>query len=446
MKLLENKRTQLLTALDKIKTSFWFIPSLLVISALVAATLFICIDRFSGFNQIDAMHQIYQIRPEAARALLTTIASSMMTVVSIAFSITIVALTLASSQFGPRLIRNFMNDNGTQVVLGLFIANFVYCLVIVRAIDAFSDSHYIPGLSIVWCLFITLISVFVLIYFIHHVANAIQADNVIDDVYQELQQSVASLFPDHHSSSELHNTAIDEAHGISHFAHHISACSEQSGYLQAINFKQLINLMTEHDGLVQINIKAGDFVVTNMPIITLYSHQTVTPNLIDQIQRCLTFGSKRSPIQDPEFAIHQLVEIALRALSPGINDPYSALTCVDKLTATLCLLTAKTFPQGGYLDTQGTLRLQYKSVTFSGIGNAAFDQIRQYSQTCLAISIRQLESLNKIARQAVNSEHKEFVSNQATMIEQGLEQQQMTDADRQDYRQRLNDINHSLQN
>ncbi|WP_416306176.1 DUF2254 domain-containing protein [Neptunicella sp. SCSIO 80796] len=446
MNLLDNKRTQLLAALDKIKTSFWFIPSLLVVSALVAAVLFICIDRFSGLNQLDALHQVYQIKPDAARELLTTIAASMMTVVSIAFSITIVALTLASSQFGPRLIRNFMNDSGTQIVLGLFIANFVYCLSIVRAIDAFADADYVPGLSIVWCLFITLVSVFFLIFFIHHVAHSIQADNVIDDVYQELEQSVESLFPSSHSSSELHNTAIDDDYGTQHFSHHSEIISETSGYLQAIDFKALIKLMCEHDAVAQIKIKAGDFVVKDMPMITLHHHEPVDNALTAQLRNCLTLGSKRSPIQDPEFAVHQLVEIALRALSPGINDPYSALTCVDKLTATLCLLTSKTFPQGGYLDQQGTLRLQYKSVTFSGIGNAAFDQIRQYSQTCLAISIRQLESLDKIVRQAKHAEHLDFVKRQATMIKQGLEQQQITDTDCQDYRQRLDHIYQQLPN
>ncbi|MBC3765275.1 DUF2254 domain-containing protein [Neptunicella marina] len=440
-KIADIQPTRLLALIDTIKTSFWFIPSLLVIGSLCAAALFISLDRFAHLNQLDAFELLYQIKADAARELLTTIASSMMTVVSITFSITIVSLTLASSQFGPRLIRNFMNDTSTQVVLGLFIADFVYCLAIVRAIDAFADSDYVPGLSILWCLLITLFSVFVLIYFIHHVARSIQADNVIDDVYCQLQSSVDSLFPLQAPSNDINNAGVDQ---LPDYSRKQSISVKHSGYLQAIDFNGLVKRMQQHDCFAQVTAKIGDFVVEQQAVIEIHSDSVPKQALYEEALKCLTIGAKRSPIQDPEFAVHQLVEVALRALSPGVNDPYTAITCVDKLTATLCKLSSQTFPQTGYFDNKGSLRLYYQSITYSGIGNAAFDQIRQYSSTSLAVSIRQLESLMRLCDMAHNDQHLNFIHHQAGQIEQGLAKQSISDSDWQDIKTRLDIIRSKL--
>ncbi|WP_418138659.1 DUF2254 family protein [Marinomonas sp. RS-M-Aa-14] len=155
---------------------------------------------------------------------------------------------------------------------------------------------------------------------------------------------------------------------------------------------------------------------------------------------------KRTPIQDPEFAVHQLVEIALRALSPGINDPYSAIACIDKLTATICDLTQKNFPEGITYDEEGVERVTYKTTSFETLANIAFDQIRQYSQSCLAVRLRQLEGLIRIAEQANYATHWSFVRHQKLMIEHGLEQQQLIDLDRKEVSIRLQALSKLLDN
>ncbi|REG82246.1 DUF2254 domain-containing protein [Marinomonas pollencensis] len=432
--------TQLLKHYDAVKTSFWFIPCLILLGTLLACALLLALDRYSGFHHTHWLNFLYYSDAGIIRSLLTTIASSVMTVVSITFSITIVALTNASSQFGPRLIRNFMEDISTQVVLGVFISLFVYCLILTRMTDSFAEPSFLPGLSIAGAAMMTLFGIFLLIYFIHHVAQNLQSDHIIDNVYSELQNSIKKIFD---QQKERESTTTDDHMPVKRTLP-LRLKSPQCGYVQAINYDQLSVLMSQLDGYIEVLVAPGDFVVKRK-ITMLSSITDLSTDDEKSLHDCFTFGSKRTPIQDPEFAVDQLVEIALRALSPGINDPYSSIACVDKLTAMICDLTQETFPQGVTFDNGGAKRIDYKATTFEGLANTAYDQIRQYSQNCLAVCLRQLEGLACIAEQARNPSHWAFVRHQKHMIEHGLKQQNFIDLDREKINSRLQHLNQLLQ-
>lgn len=368
-----------------------------------------------------------------------------MTVVSITFSITIVALTNASSQFGPRLIRNFMEDPSTQVVLGVFISLFVYCLVLARVTDDFAGSAFLPGLAIAGAIAMTLFGILLLIYFIHHVSLNLQSDSVIDNVYSELQSSIKQIFKQQKeeedavpATNKKQTKTTIKNHDLFQFH------SQSSGYIQAINYAELTNVMSKLDGHLDVLVNPGDFVVTRMLMMTSDIEQFSEENK-QALHKCFTLGPKRTPIQDPEFAIHQLVEIALRALSPGINDPYSAIACIDKLTAAVCGLTQKSFPEGITYDANGIERVKYKTTSFENLANIAFNQIRQYSQSCLAVQLRQLEGIIRIAEQANHSTHWSFLYHQKLMLEHGFEQQQLFDLDKKEVSSRLQTLTKLLE-
>jgi len=404
--------------IEEARTSFWFVPSVMVLSSILLAGCAIYIDAFYIDSIELKIPLIYGTDIDAIRSLLGTIAGSMITVTSIAFSITIVALTLASSQFGPRLLRNFMMDTGTQVVLGSFISNFLFCILVFCAISFQEPYTFKPGLTVIIAVLMTCLSVGVLIYFIHHVAKSIQADVVIDDVYEELQSGIENLFP---SVQKKHQSGMTDDLNNTDFTtrtHQANVFAKCSGYVETIDYEALLTLATESEVMIECRFGPGDFVVQDSIIAIVHSDHIVADKVFKKTVDRTVLGAYRTPVRDPEFAIHQLVEIALRALSPGINDPYTAITCIDKLNSVLCGLTQRVFPANQHYDQAGILRLFCKVLTFNDIAKAAFDQIRQVANNNVAVTIRLLESLHVLMLFAQDDEHKNFVISQTKMIEE----------------------------
>jgi uncharacterized membrane protein len=430
--------TRVLTVWESLRTSFWFIPSIMVCMATGLAKLLLMFDRYGYQAPAKFLHFFYETSPESARALLTTIASSMITVTSIAFSITVVALTLASSQFGPRLIRNFMMDKGTQSVLGVFVSTYIYCLLIIQATKSYGEKVFVPGISVYIAVLLAFVSVGMLIFFIHHVARSIQADNVINNVYHQLRDSIDRLFPDIEEGTQTPDLRTQQYQ--QNYRSRFEIMAKESAYVQALDLDLLVSLGQKYDMVVEVKYKPGDFVVKNATLLVILCHSSEQPPVKEKLPQILVQGSQRTPVQDPEFAIHQLVEIAVRALSPGINDPYSAITCVDKLSAILCELCARPFPDSSRFDDSGALRVTINSINFSGLGEAAFNQIRQYSKDSVAVTIRLLESLDNIAKASINDEQREFVYRQLLMIEEVQAGQALPKGDQNDMTQGINNI------
>lgn len=448
------KDTKLLKNYDAIKTSFWFTPCLILFLTITSCTILLFIDLYAGLDSVHWLAFLYHADANITRSLLTTIASSVMTVVSITFSITIVALTTASSQFGPRLIRNFMEDKSTQIVLGVFISLFIYCLILVRMTDDFAKGHFLPGLTFAGAIAMTLCGILLLIYFIHHVSKNLQSDNIIDNVYSELQCSINQIFKQQKKEEDTTSnkkSAITKPNIESELVSPVNKReaiplkSPACGYIQTINYAHLTKVMKKLDGYLEVSVNPGDFVVNLM--VTMNCHiKHLSKEDEKNLHNGFTLGPKRTPIEDPEFAVHQLIEIALRALSPGINDPYSAIACVDKLTAMICNLTQEHFPQGTTYDEDGIKRVSYKTTSFQNLANIAYDQIRQYSQTCLAVQLRLLEGLIRVAEQASLSTHWTFVRHQKQMIEHSLKQQNLIDLDKKEVTNRLQTLDELLKN
>ncbi|UZE96510.1 DUF2254 domain-containing protein [Alkalimarinus alittae] len=386
--------------------------------------LLIYIDKRFQLSTHHIFGFFYEVGPEGARLVLSTIANSMITVAGVAFSITIVALTLASSQFGPRMLRNFMKDTGNQVVLGTFISTFIYCLLVIRAVHTSGEQDFVPHLSVSFSLVAALFNVGVLIYFIHHISSSIQAEQVVASVYQELESHIDLFFPDtlddkqlDRSKEQYANKPLVSSLDLSHL-HGYDVCSPHSGYLQAVDEIALLEIAENNDWVIRLPYRAGCFVTIGGCLVTVMSNdkEEISDERCRLVFNTLILGGQRTPEQDVEFTINQLVEIAVRALSPGINDPFTALACIDRLGAALCRLTRRGFPPASVYDDAGNIRLITKPVTFLGIANSAFDQIRQYGVSSVAVSVRLMETLTRIAEQVANKEQYDAVKRQADMI------------------------------
>lgn len=414
---------------DSLRTSLWFIPSLMVVSAIALSFLTIALDE-GDREWLKTFGWTYTRGADGARAILSSVAGSMITVATTAFSIVIVALQLASGQFGPRLLRQFMRDTGNQIVLGTFIATFIYCLLVLRTINAGEDNEFVPHLSVTFALALALASIAVLIYFIHHAAESIQAQHVIAQVGDELNQTIDNLFPKKIGHSVPNHNQIDIPANFEREANPIRA--SRSGYIQVIDDDELMKIATQSNILVRLNHRPGDFMVQGSDLAIVYPGERVNQKLDKKINSAFSFGKQRTQQQNVKFSIDQLVEIAIRALSPGINDPFTAIQCIDGLSVGLCHLAEREIPSPYRYDEDNKLRVIAYPVTFAEMTDAAFNQIRQYGQSSVAVIIRLLEAIALIATHTHNNTDRASLLRHAQMIERASHEQVSEELDKKD--------------
>jgi uncharacterized membrane protein len=400
---------------DSLHSSYWFVPALMALGAVALAFGFLNLDRVLQSGWIDRLSWIYTGGPEGARALLSTVAGSMITVTGTIFSITIIALQLASSNFGPRLLRNFMQDTGNQVVLGTFVATFIYCLVVLRTIRGEDNELFIPKLSVTFGLLLAVVSIGVLIYFFHHASTVIQVSHVIQQVSHDLNKAIDRLFPEPVGQSLPQFQPIGEI-PLNFDAESAPVPSTHTGYLQLIDEKQLLKLATQHNLLIRLSVRPGQFVVEGGEIVRSWPAKSVNPALVEQLNHTFIFGGERTEQQDVEFPINQLVEIGIRAISPAVNDPFTALRCIDYLTAGLCRLAEREFPSPYRYDKEKVLRVIAYSYRFSDLVDAAFNQIRQYGKSDVAVILRLLGAIATIADRTQGEPDRSTLLRHAIMI------------------------------
>ncbi len=412
-------KTRLTHLWDSVNSSLWFIPALMTIITVGASFATITLDGAVKERLASEVGWIWAGGPEGAREILSTIAGSMITVAGVVFSITVVVLTLASSQFGPRLLRNFMRDTGNQVVLGTFISTFTYCLLVLRTIRSDgTGEEFVPHISVTIGIVLALASLAVLIYFIHHVSISIQAPIIIARVADELDRGIERMFPEKLGEDVKEDTEPDrrdlppETQG-----HPVS--SDASGYLQAIDTDGLMELAEAKDLLIRLEYRPGQFIVTGNNLLLIWSKQPVDESLVGKVNGLFFLGPERTEEQDVEFSVHQLVEVGVRALSPGINDPFTAMTCVDRLGEALSRLAERELPSKYRYDEGHKLRVIAKGTTFADVADAALNQMRQYGRSSASVTLRLLESLAVVAQHVRRDEDGAAVLRHAGMIERG---------------------------
>ncbi|WP_291855179.1 DUF2254 domain-containing protein [Marinilabilia sp.] len=422
---------------EKLNSSFWFVPILMLSFAIASAVGFIYFDSQTHYNPEGILRYLLPASIDSARSILTIIAGAMIGVAGTVFSITLVVLTLASSQLGSRLVRNFMYDKLNQIVLGSYVSSFVYCLIVLSSLKENESFQFIPAISVIAALGSAIAGIILLVIFIHHVSFSIQADKVIYDISEAMSKSLRRLFPDNigHGDEEKPTPEIDTLKKKFSFKQEIQ--SLKSGYLQSVDGEGLMNIATENNCVLILHHRPGDFLVKDMIICEVLGNEEFGDENKKEVFNDFIIGKVRTPLQDAEFSIHQMVEVACRALSPGINDPYTAIACIDNLTSVMCYLTQVKFPSSYRYDSEDNLRLIADNHTFPGMLNASFSQIRQYAEKSPSVMIRLLEAMITINSFARTNNQKQQIFQHAEMVMKAAERTFLENRDLEDMKERF---------
>ena len=371
-----------------LRASLWFVPSLIVLGSMLAAVLMSETDGRVGLELATRWPRLFGASADASRAILAAIATSMVTVAGVVFSITIVALSLTSTQYSPRVLRNFMRDRPTQVVLGVFMGIFAYCLIVLRTIRGADYGDFIPSLAVLAGMVYALAGVALLIYFIHHVAQSIQAASILARISHDTAGAIEKLFPQNIGQPPAYDQAMAPPLPRAWTA----VRADQDGYVTGIDSESVMQFAVEQDRIVRLAVATGAFVVAGSPVIELSGTDPLADDDAQRLRGWVSLAPQRTVEQDAAFGLQQLVDVALKALSPGINDPTTACMCIDRLGALLAQLASRRIPDP-YRMVQGRLRVIAPAPDFAGLLKLAFDPVVAHSRGDLQVLSRLLDAL-----------------------------------------------------
>jgi uncharacterized membrane protein len=440
-------KASLLKFYEDVRASYWFIPTVFSGLAVLLAGLLLSLDAAVGVDALENMPWFYETGASGAREFLSTVAGSIITVAGVVFSITIAAVAHASAQFGPRLLHNFMRDRGNQTTLGIFIATFLYCLLILRTVkDLGDDELFVPHISVMGGLFLAISCVAFLIYFIHHIPDSIHGAQVVARVGKSLDRRIEDIFPENigKAAEEIPpENREDIPEGFHTEARRVE--SPSTGYIQNLDGKSLLEIATENDLVLQNLYGPGDFVTEGRPIVLAWPSIRVSKEVESAVRNCFAFGDKRTYQQDILFLVDELVETGARALSTGINDPFTARQCMDWLGNALVKVARRDMPDPGRYDDDGKLRLMTKKISFSLFTGAIFDQFRPYVSTDLNAALHMLQMIGEVGLSLQkDDQRKDLVNHADALYSQSLQHLTM-ERDRQalgvGYRAALQSIN-----
>ena len=370
-----------------LRSSFWFIPSFAVAGAIIFAAVLVLIDIRYGEYIKRVWPQLLQPEQDGARQILSTIANSMITVAGVVFSVTIVALSLAANQYSPRILRNFMRDRVNQVVLAIFTASFVYSLLVLQAISS-EPQPFVPFFAVWTGILFAILSIGFLILFIHRTAMSIQVSEIMSRIAHESVEALTAL----QHMANVGGSVVDGVEQLDAKSwHHIA--SVRSGYVQDIDTEKLFRIACERQVMIRVDNPVGEFVVEGRPIVSV--NKPMDDDFAKRVRRLFGISSYRTIEQDPAFGIRQIVDIALRALSPGINDATTAINCIDYLHVILHHVVRMKSAGDIHMDGQSP-RLLLPQLDPAHLIDIALNEIRQSAREQVSVLLRLLRLVRQL--------------------------------------------------
>ena len=365
---------------DRLRGSLWFLPAVFVVVAILLGALTLQLDHAID----DEVRFGFGGSFTSATTVLSTIAGAIITLTALVFSITVVALQLASSQYSPRVLRSFLRDRRSQLVLGVFLGTFAYTMVVLRSVRDERDelSSFVPAVSVHVAFALTGLSLAFFVFYVHHIAQTMQASVIVANVADETRVAV----------ERLHPRVGDDAQPAPPAEWRPDRPARQirwagpSGYLQAIDEDGLLAAAVERDGIFRIVPCPGDFLARSSVVLEAWVPDD--EDCPDSVDTWFGVGRERTTRQDPAFGFRQLVDIAERALSPGVNDPTTAVQCIDRLYELLLCLGDREIPAPHRVDDEDRLRLIVPRLDWDDFVRLAFEEIRQYGETSMQVSRR----------------------------------------------------------
>ena len=346
--------------------------------------------------------------PQVAQVILAGIAASIMTVVSIVFAILLMTLTLASMQFSPRIIVSFSRDRVTQWTLGIFLGTFSYCIAALPA--ARSLPHpFAPVATVLGAMVLTLACVGVLLFFIHHISQAISVNHIVDRIAAETEAMIDEIMPKPRRLDHL-----NDAEPLRPNPSEVAVSNDRSGYIRYVDTRRIVALAKYYHVSIRVLRRVGHFVPAGIPLMMVSKGKRLSPEGTAELLAAFDFGPTRTLQQDVEFGVLQIVDVALKAISPAVNDPTTAINCVDQLSRILIRFASREPPEDLLYDPPGIVRASLGWIHFEHLLEAAFGQIRMYSKNDVAVSLRLLRALGDIASSTPDTEFHRI------LVEQGL--------------------------
>ena len=419
----------------KVRDSFWFVPTLIIVMSILAAVILLYVDKTHPFTPEGVFKIVFSENSDSGRNVLTVIAGSMVGIAGTVFSITIVVLQLASSQFGPRLLQNFMYKRLNQVVLGQYVGVFLYSIIVINAIRDNDSYAFIPNLSILFAILLSIFNVFLLVIFIHSISMSIQPGKIINELRERVENSIQDMYP---QQIDEEVTLVAPENSSSHLTKIKNFPSESSGYIQYFDLDSLVEIAREHKIVIKVLFKPGSYVVTNQVIFEIFTrNQSEILNEEElSLEDTFTVAPKKTFFQDIEFGMHQIVEIASKALSPSVNNPYTATNCIDNLTSILCKLTTAEIPDAAIKDEDDVICVIAINDSFEGYLNTAFDLIRQYGKSSPFIIIKVMEALTVVLEADRTKLYTKILENYAKLVMETGEKSFLLQADIDELQQR----------
>ncbi len=387
--------------LETLAGSYWFVPMLLGVAAVGLSFLTLQIDQDGRMERLIAAGFLTANGPDGARSLLSTVAGSIITVAGVIFSLTMVVLTQASNQFGPRLLVNFMHDRANQIVLGTFVATFVYSLLVLRVVRAgdvdLGVTEFVPHLSIGVALLLTFVNAALLVYFFHHTAEGVRVSHVLAGISRGIEQRI-----------EKSTVPADEVAPAPEvppgFRDDFAVLDAPvGGVLQSVDVEGLVELAREHDAVIRLLHMPGAFVWKRAPYAEVHP-ASAAGDVEDGLPGYLTLGEHRSLSQDLGFLFDELLEVAIRALSPSMNDPFTAMNCIDRITQGLLLLDGRHRPHDTHADEDGVARAVVPLQSRVHLTKHLFSELRVHVAADLLATARQLEALRTLVHEVSDPE------------------------------------------
>jgi len=347
--------------------------------------------------------------PQVAQVILAGIAASIMTVVSIVFAILLMTLTLASMQFSPRIIVSFSRDRVTQWTLGIFLGTFLYCLAALPA-ARFLPYPFAPVATVLGAMVLALVCVGLLLFFIHHISQAISVNHIVDRIAEETEAVIDEIMPWPH----LLNHHVKDAEPLRPNPSEVAVLSHDSGYIRFVDTRRLVALAKHYHVTIRVLRRVGHFVPAGIPLMMVSKGNRLSPEGTAELLAAFDFGPTRTLQQDVEFGVLQIVDVALKAISPAVNDPTTAINCVDQLSRILIRFASREPPEDLLYDPPGIVRASIGWIHFERLLEAALEQIRMYAKTDVAVSLRLLRALGDIAASTPDAEFRRI------LVEQGM--------------------------
>ncbi|MBD8078268.1 DUF2254 family protein [Cellulosimicrobium arenosum] len=419
--------------------SFWFYPAVLSTVAVVVAEVLIGVDRALAEDSFEDVTLLSSLSAGGSRALLSAIATSVLTVTGTTFSITISVLATTTSSYGPRLVRNFMSDRGNQLVLGVFTASFLYSLVVLRAVRSETDDGdaFVPTLAVNGAMLLAVLSVAVLVYFIHHIADSVQVSTLQRRLRDDLGAVVELLAPAQAGPADVgpQHTGPQDLPPVRDVV-----AADRSGYVQRVDVDRLLRLAEASDGLVECVVRSGDHVAVGEPVVRLRAHGTFADDGARGVRAAVTLGDERTPHQDLEYAVQQLTDMAVRALSPGTNDPYTAASAFDALGDGLARLAGRPPVPPGRADAGGTLRVVVPWPQAEELIAQVLVAVRCYAVDAPVALGAALRLVERIARVAEGPTTRSLVRDEVRALHEAVARSSLQERDRLGIERRVDEV------